>query len=643
MKILKKLVFIFIVFYLSFSYTATCSLTEKDVSSKITSILKLHASYKELNTDLIEKALRNFLEELDPTKSYFLESDIAKWLYPSNELKIKILSSIKKNKFSCFEDIYEVMISTIARRNLLEKKVSQRTIPQDVDFQEIKDSSWPLSEEDLLERLIKIKSLWIKTAKQFQTESEEKFLQMIEKRRLLKEEKFLKNKKKPNTLIFSYILKAIASSLDAHTNYFTPQEAAQFLMDVHKRFFGIGAVLKDNLNGFSIEKVLENSPSYKNGKLQIRDLIVAVDQKPIIGMDIMEVVEMIRGKEGSKVLLTILRNGEKLEVEVTRGEVVLENTRLKTTVIPYGNGIIGYLQLFSFYEDPKSSSSKDMEIELEKLKEKENLKGVILDLRNNSGGLLSEAVKVTSLFITKGIVVSIKDNEGKIKHLRDIEGKITWEGALVVLTNKCSASASEIVSQTLQDYKRAIIVGDKKTFGKGSFQTFSMESSDDNKINPQGEFKVTRGKYYSVSGKSPQLYGVTPDIVVPGIFFKEDLGEEFAKFPLNNDKISPHFKDDLSDLPYLNRRKFSFFYNHDLQPILKKYFCHLDALKDNSKKRIENDENYQDFLKTLNEKNYNLYKLDFFNRADLQKQETIQIMKDLIFFMEKKDQQLIAN
>jgi len=369
-KSIKNLLFIFIFFFLSLSHAVAYDLTEKDVSSKIHSILKLHASYKELNAELVEKILRNFIEELDPTKSYFLEQDIAKWIYPSNELKVKVLSSIKNSDFSYFEEMYQIMINAIARRQVLEKKMGQRPLLQDIDFQELDKSGWALSEEELLERLLKIKALWIKTAKKFQDESEEKFLQMIEKRKRLKEKKFLKNQKKPNILMFNYILKAFASSLDAHTNYFTPQEASQFLMDVQKRFFGIGAILKDNLNGFSIEKVLENSPSYK--KLQVKDLIIAVDKKPVIGMDITEVVEMIRGKEGSRVLLTILRKEKKVEIEITRGEVILEQTRLKRCSIPYGDGVIGYLQLFSFYEDPNNSSAKDMEIAIEKLKEKEN-------------------------------------------------------------------------------------------------------------------------------------------------------------------------------------------------------------------------------------------------------------------------------
>src|SRR5579871_5490225 len=153
-----------------------------------------------------------------------------------------------------------------------------------------------------------------------------------------------------------------------------------------------------------------------------------------------------------------------MEVELVRGEVVLDETRLETQLEPYGDGQIVTLRLFSFYQDENHSSAQDMRKALEEIKKEYKLKGVIVDLRGNAGGLLTQAVSVTGLFISKGIVVSVKDNTGKLQHLREVEGNPVWDGPLIVLVDRGSASAAEIVAQTLQDYGRAVVVGDEHTF-----------------------------------------------------------------------------------------------------------------------------------------------------------------------------------
>src|SRR5262249_27228595 len=153
----------------------------------------------------------------------------------------------------------------------------------------------------------------------------------------------------------------------------------------------------------------------------------------------------------------------------------------------------------------------------------------------------------------------------KIQHLREVEGKPIWEGPLTILVNRASASAAEIVAQTLQDYGRAVVVGDDHTFGKGTFQTFTLDPITNPKVNPQGEYKVTRGRYYTVSGKSPQLSGVFSDIVVPGMLSYLDIGESFSKYPLENDSIEPHFDDDLSDLSAFHRLQLGPMYRYNLQ------------------------------------------------------------------------------
>ena len=199
--------------------------------------------------------------------------------------------------------------------------------------------------------------------------------------------------------------------------------------------------------------------------------------------------------------------------------------------------------------------------------------------------------------------------------------------------NRASAYAAEIVAQTLQDYGRAIVIGDDHTFGKGSFQTFTLDPINNPKVNPQGEYKVTRGRYYTVSGKSPQLTGVLSDIPVPGLLSELDIGEKFAKFPLANDEIDPHFDDDLSDISPFHRIQLGPMYKYNLQTKLSTYIPYLEVLRKNSKLRIETNKNYQNFLVELKKKNFDSEPIDLFGQSDLQMVEALNVMKDLIFLM----------
>ncbi|NGX56812.1 MAG: Tail-specific protease [Candidatus Anoxychlamydiales bacterium] len=618
-------------------------INEKEFKQKMNEIFSSHATYKELNNSLIERILKNYLEELDPTKTYFIESDIQKWLIPTDEIINQIFSSIKKNDFLVFFEIYEKMTEAIDRRNKLEIEVGKSNLIQNVDPEEFKDLTWSPTKNELLTRLLKIKSLQLDAVKKFEKEDQEVFFNRLKKRRILKEKDFLdcsENDKK--SLILSNVLKSFCASLDSHTNYLSPSEAKQLMIEIQQRLFGIGALLKDNLNGFEIVRIIEKSAAEKVN-LKIKDKIIAVNKEPVIGLDITEVVEKIRGEKGSEVMLTIVRPSKDTKKEDTfditlkRDEVVLEESRFEKKIEPYADGIIAHLKLHSFYQDPNSSSSSDIKKAIENLNKKNKIKGIILDLRSNTGGLLPQAVEVVSLFISKGIVVSIKDNNGNIAHLRDTEGKITYDGPLVVLVNKASASASEIVAQTLQDYGRAIIVGDLNTFGKGTYQTFTLDSSKNAKVNPSGEYKVTKGKYYTVSGKTPQLTGVQSDITVPGILSELEIGEKYSKYPLENDKINPNFDDDLSDIPLIHRKRISLLYKHNLQQVTKAYTQYLGILNNNSKQRIDDNKNYQNFLKEIKDKNYESESIDLFNQSDLQLQEAMNITKDLIYLTQIND------
>jgi carboxyl-terminal processing protease len=614
----------------------------KDVKVKIEEILKAHACHKQLTPELVGRVLLNFLEELDPTKTYFLASEVREWKDPTPETAQSVLEGFRNANFSLFQQIHTVFTNSIERRSALEAKIEGLELPVGVKADEFKDSTWVETQDELETRLLRIRALQLSIADRLGEETKGKFLQRMTKRRLNREAEFLgQNSEERFRVTLTYVLKAVTAALDTHTNYFTPSEANQFMMQVQQRLFGIGALLRDDLDGLSIIRIMENSPASQSNRLRINDKIIAVNNEPIVGMDITEAVDLIRGEKGTPVCLKLLRESkvgeeskvEMLDIELIRGEVVLEETRLESSFEPFGDGVIAYLRLFSFYQDQKSSSSGDIRKCLEQLRKDQKLKGVVLDLRGNGGGLLTQAVSVTGLFINKGIVCSIMDNTGKLQHLRELEGRPVWEGPLCVLTNRASASAAEIVAQTLQDYGRAIVVGDATTFGKGSFQTFTLDAVNNPKVDPQGEYKVTRGRYYTVSGKSPQLKGVQADIVVPGILSNLDVGEQYAKFPLDYDEIDPHFEDDLSDISPFHRIQLGPLYKYNLQTKLNVYDPHMEILRKNAEIRIKNNKNYQSFLVELEKKNFDANPIDLFGQSDLQLVETFSIMKDMIFLM----------
>ncbi len=639
--------YLLLLFFFSFSpflESKPPSLTPRDTKVKIEEILKAHVSYQKLSPEIIKRAFQNFLEELDPSKTYLLASEIETWMQPDDTLLLHTLEGIKKEDYTVFSQIHEIMAAAISRRNELEIALETVELPKTVDLRELKDLKWASSIEDLSDRLLKIRAAQLEAAQKVTEDKAQQFLLRMNKRRLTRQEDLVpKDKGEKVQLILSYVLKSVSSALDSQTAYFTPAEANQFMIQVQQRLFGIGAQLRDELNGLSIVRLLDGGPASMGNKLRVGDKIIAVDQQPIIGFDIVEAVELIRGQQGTPVNLTILRQTgteahpqeDKLEVEIIRGEVVLKETRYDTHPEHFGDGIIAYLHLYSFYQDPTSSSTQDLAASLATLKQQYKVKAVVLDLRNNAGGLLPQAVSVAGLFMGKGVVVSVKDNTGMIQHLRNLEDEIAWDGPLVVLVNRTSASAAEIVAQTLQDYGRAIVVGDASTYGKGTFQTFTLEASHFGKVNPKGEFKVTRGRYYTVSGKSPQLVGVQSDILVPGPFSEMEIGEKFSKYPLENESISPNFDDDLSDVPPFQRFHLARIYKSNLQPILHTYDPFLELLKRNSQERIKQNPVYQKLITEMSKKDLSYDWMENLGQVDLQLQETMNVVKDLLFFMQE--------
>ena len=397
----------------------------------------------------MERVLSNFITNLDPNKVYFLESEVETWLHPTEASLQTILDQFCHADYSAFIQIQAIYERAIVRRNEIEQEMEKWLLPTGVKNEEFKDLAFAKSREELTNRCFRMKAMLYELAERLGGENRDVFMQRVQKRRTNREAEWLTNSEDKQKLLLTNVLKASAESLDSHTVYFTPSEANQFTIQVQQRLFGIGVRLKDNLDGFTVMQVLENSPASQGGKLKINDKIIAVNQEPIIGLDITEAVDLIRGEKGTPVTLTILREtvkdthaNEKLDVELTRNEVVIEESRLDSTLEPFGEGVIAHLRLLTFYQDQNSKSSSDMRKALENIKKEHKLEGVILDLRNNAGGLLSQAVEVAGLFINPGVVVSIKDNSGRIQNLRALEGKPIFDGPLIILVNRSQRISS---------------------------------------------------------------------------------------------------------------------------------------------------------------------------------------------------------
>lgn len=344
--------------------------------------------------------------------------------------------------------------------------------------------------------------------------------------------------------VFSAFENSFAAAIDPHTNYFGPVESENFNDDMNLSLEGIGAVLSQEDEYTVIVQIMPGSPAEKSKKLKPKDKIVAVKQEhgkfeDIIGWRLTEVVKKIKGKKDTKVVLEIERGegaaAKTFNVELTRDKIRLQDKEAKSKVYTsYDGRKIGVITISSFYTD----LSLNVKRELSKL-ESENVDGIIVDLRNNGGGLLPEAVYTTGLFIKDGPVVLVRDVNGNESAYDDTDASMLYKGPLVVLINRLSASSSEIMAAALQDYGRALIVGDT-SYGKGTVQQSRPLTRLYDLIGADlGSIHYTIAKFYRINGGSTQLKGVTPDIAMPTLIDVTEFGEKTEPNALNWDKIAP--------------------------------------------------------------------------------------------------------
>lgn len=348
-------------------------------------------------------------------------------------------------------------------------------------------------------------------------------------------------------------LNVIASAYDPHTGFFPPEDKENFDISMSGRLEGIGAQLVEEDGYVKISNVVPGGAASRQGQLQANDLILKVAQGreesvDIVGMSVDEAVKLIRGPKGTEVTLTVRKiDGVETTIPIIRDIVELEETYAKSALLREegSKALIGYIYLPKFYadfQDPKGRRcATDVQREIEKLKS-EGITGMILDLRDNGGGSLQDVVDMTGLFIEKGPVVQVKSRNTEPQILADRDPSVLYDGALVVLVNSFSASASEIMAAAIQDYGRGVIIGSSSTFGKGTVQRFYdlddfVRTSND--VKPLGQIKLTTQKFYRINGGATQLRGVVPDLILPDQYSLLEMGEKDQEHSMAWDEISP--------------------------------------------------------------------------------------------------------
>ncbi|MBF9236688.1 carboxy terminal-processing peptidase [Hymenobacter sp. BT683] len=375
---------------------------------------------------------------------------------------------------------------------------------------------------------------------------------------------------------------SIANTYDPHTEYFAPKAKEDFDYEMTGRFEGIGATLREKDGLIYVDEIIPGSASSRQGDLKKGDAIIRVAQgraEPVSieGWRTTKAVTLIRGKKGSEVRLTVKKpDGSTKVVPIIRDVVVVDEKYAQSSIITDKGQKIGYLRLPGFYADFNDnggrSSSDDVKKELAKLTA-EGVKGVIMDLRFNGGGSLTDAVSMAGLFMESGPMVQVRDGQGRTQVLTDNDTGVQYSGPLVLLVNKYSASASEILAAAVQDYRRGIVMGSTSTYGKGTVQRiFDLDEAlpaELNSVKPIGSLKLTTQKFYRVNGGSTQFKGVVSDIVVPDLYSYLDQGEKEMDYPLKWDEIQPARFQPWSNPPVI------------------------DKLRANSKARVANDPSFK--------------------------------------------------
>jgi len=528
---------------------------------------KLHYDPKIIDDDFSRNVYNDYLKAIDPQKRFLLKSDIEKF----DEYQLLIDDQIKSSNIDFFNLTYETLMSRVDEVESFYKDILDNPFNFNIDetlntdFEQLEYAVNISDQIDIWRKRLKLSTLdGFITKKTIQEEKkplpgdEEKELKSdidleVESRNAILDnlkDFFDFNDDLERKDWFSIYLNSIVNQFDPHTIYLAPQAKDVFDQNISGRFQGIGARLLKKNQQVEIAEIIIGGPVWRDELLNIGDIILGVSQTPdeepvdISLMKLGDAVDLIKGEKGTKVYLMVKRvDGGIEQVEITRDIVELEETYAKSSLIFQDSKKYGFISLPSFYIDfndyGQRNAASDIKKEILKLKN-ENVNGIIMDLRGNGGGSLKTAVDITGFFIDKGPVVQVKSIGGRKEVLKDTDPSIIWDGPLVILVNEFSASASEILAAALQDYNRAIIIGSKQTYGKGTVQNILSLNQfiSGNTYGELGFIKLTTDKFYRISGGSTQLEGVKSDIIFPNRYSYIDIGERDLENPLSWDQIN---------------------------------------------------------------------------------------------------------
>ena len=529
---------------------------------------KGHYSALDIDDKISEKIYNTYIEQLDAQKRFFLQSDIRQF----EKYKFRLDDQIKDQDLTFFNLVYET-----SRERINEVKTYYEEIMSNsFDFSSNENINLDFENKSFARSKNEIKNRWRKqlkystldiislklgdSIKHIDDNTRDDSMTLIKKNT---DDFFDYISEMDRDDWFANYINAFLNQLDPHTVYFNPDDKERFDTNISGKFHGIGARLQKTEGTVKIVDIIVGGPIWKDKLLDVGDLILKVAQEnqdpvDIIGMKLDDAIKLIKGPADSYVTLTVKKlSGEIKDVLIQRGIVELEELYAKSTLINKGDKNYGYISLPKFYidfADRKSrNSANDVKNEIIKLKNN-GISGLILDLRNNGGGALQTVVDMTGLFIKKGPVVQVKSTGNRKQVLYDKDPQVVWDGPLVVLMNKMSASASEILAGALQDYNRAVIIGNEKSFGKGTVQNvIDLNRFISNSSYDLGAIKITTDKFYRINGESVQLEGVKSDIIIPDSYKYIFNGEKDEKNPLKWDKIGPANFEKWSNREYLNK------------------------------------------------------------------------------------------
>ena len=572
-KYLSTLLFVFLSVLIAAHFSVAD--TDQDLDQKRNKLIgymlskqlpSLHFSDKEVNDDLAIAAFDLYLKQLDFQKRFLLKSDVDQ-LQAFAEM---IDDNLARGTILLPATGYDILSERITQVEKLvtelqsetfdpDRGVLMETDPEKLDYVEdlddLKERWRQILRTQIINRYLDLEEEYRADDKKI--EHQELWEEATS--RVAKRFKDFFGRLNKETLQDHYdrYFNAVARAFDPHTNYMAPSKKEDFDIQMRGSLEGIGALLREEDGFIKVVRIIPGSASAREGRLGAEDIILAVgekDQEPveITDMRLRDAVRLIRGPKGTEVRLTVRKPiGTKDIISIVRDVVQIEEAFVKHTTLDINEKKIGYIIIPSFYRDFEKSrsggggrnSTDDTRSAIRALK-KQGVDGIVLDLRNNGGGSLVDAVDIAGLFIDSGPVVQVKNSYGLKRILDDEDATLVYGGPLVVLVNHFSASASEIVAAALQDYARAVIVGGKHTHGKGTVQTI-IDLNENipllhlKRYDDLGALKATIQKFYRINGGSTQYRGVEPDIVLPSLFENLESGEQYLDYSLPWDQDDP--------------------------------------------------------------------------------------------------------